>query len=482
MSSRGPYRTGSADPQRGLFESPSRTGALTVSLYVARVNGVLKTALPETWVRGEIGDWKVWGSSGHAYFTLKDHSATLNGMMWADDVRRLRFRVEPGMEVLALGKSSIYAQSGKFSFVVSALEPAGIGALLLAFEQLKARLAKEGLFDASKKRTLPLLPRTIGVVTSRSGAALRDILKVLGTRFGGVHVILYPVLVQGAQAPEEITRAVTAFSRSGRADVVLIARGGGSKEDLAAFNDEGVVRAVANCRVPTISAVGHEIDITLTDLAADVRAATPSQAAELVLSRRDELVKTVDRFQKDLAGSLASKLSEARTQLLAVSAEPAFSGFPGRAAAARQALEINARAVLGAVRGIPAVLSEQLARSRAVLENWVARAAFPLRRQWVERDLERLNGGMSRKLTRSGDVLAGLAGQLSALDPLRILARGYSVVYPEGERIPIRDAAEVQPGERVRIVLARGELAATVSARKVEEDVNKSEAPEKPDV
>ena len=249
------------------------------------------------WVRGEVSGFRGPAASGHCFFSLKDESggATLRVKVFASDYRRIPFTLEEGLLVLARGTPDVYPERGELSLRIVEIQPSGIGALQLAFEQLKARLAAEGLFDPAKKRPLPLLPRRIGVVTSRHGAALRDILKVLDARFPNAHVTLYPASVQGAAAPGEIVRALRAFSRvPGAADVVIVARGGGSKEDLAAFNDEAVVRAVAASRVPVVSAVGHEMDVTLTDLAADVRAATPSQAAELVVER-------LDRFEERLA-------------------------------------------------------------------------------------------------------------------------------------------------------------------------------------
>ena len=260
-----------AGPELPFGDGTPEAKAIPVSLFVAKLNGVLRASLPDAWVKGEIGEWRIW-SSGHAYFSLKDASAALPAVMWASDVARVPFRPEEGMEVLARGRPDVYPRSGKLSFVVSEIQPVGAGALQLALEQLRARLAAEGLFDPARKKRLPLLPRRIGVVTSRHGAAVRDVLKVLSARFPNAHVTVWPVAVQGPAAPVEIARALDGFSRLGAADVVIVARGGGSRDDLSAFNDEKVVRAVAACRVPTISAVGHEIDVTLTDLAADLRA------------------------------------------------------------------------------------------------------------------------------------------------------------------------------------------------------------------
>src|SRR5512141_651477 len=227
--------------QPDLFGDPS-SSAIGVTELVARMNGALRGALPDVWVKAEVTEWRVW-SSGHAYFSLKDERACVSAMMWSADLARVGFRPDSGLSVLARGRPDVYAPKGKLSFVVTELVPAGAGALQIAFEQLRARLAAEGLFAPERKRPLPSLPRCIGVVTSRHGAAVRDVLKVLGRRFPNAHVTIYPVAVQGRSAPEEIANALAAFSRVTLADVVILARGGGSKEDLAAYNDERVVRA-----------------------------------------------------------------------------------------------------------------------------------------------------------------------------------------------------------------------------------------------
>lgn len=442
--------------------------ALTVSLLVARLNGVLRAALPEAWVKGEIGEWRVW-ASGHAYFTLKDASAALPAVMWSSDVARIPFRPEEGLEVLARGRPDVYPRNGKLSFVVAEIRPVGAGALQLALEQLRVRLAAEGLFDPARRRKLPLLPRRIGVVTSRHGAAVRDVLKVLSARFPNAHVTVWPVAVQGASAPEEISRAVEGFSRLGAADVVIVARGGGSRDDLSAFNDERVVRAVASSRVPTISAVGHEIDVTLTDLVADLRAATPSQAAELVVARRDDLEARVRGVSRELARTLQGRLLAAHADASRLVTAPALAGVPARAAALSARASAASRELLSAVRRLPAAFRERLLRAEGAVAAWPARAAIPLglarAREAEQAAAERLG----RKLGASRERLGAVAASLSALDPLRVLARGYSVTYRDGVPAPLTDAAGVSPGDALRIVLFRGALRATVTEASEEE-------------
>lgn len=435
--------------------------ALTVSAFVARINGTLRGSLPDTWVRGEVGEWKVW-SSGHAYFSLKDDGACLNAMMWADEVGRLPFRVESGMELLARGRPDVYARSGKLSFVVSELQPVGLGALQLAFEQLKARLAAEGLFELARKRVLPLLPRRIGVVTSRSGAAVRDILKVLSSRFPNAHVTIYPVAVQGAGAPLEIAHAVQAFSRTRSVDVVIVARGGGSKEDLHAFNDERVVRAVSGSVIPTISAVGHEIDITLTDLAADVRAATPSQAAELVVARRDEFDGLLSRRSRELLNLMRLRLGAARTELMSLSGSRGLGDVPARVRTAQVAALTLRRELLASMRNVPALLNERLAHADRELRSWPARASLSFQQKRLQQELRTLSDRMASRLAWAREQAGLSSGQLGALDPLRVLARGYAVAYREKDGKPVVDSASVAVDELLRIRVARGELRARV--------------------
>lgn len=467
--------------------------ALTVSAFVARVNSALRAALPDSWVRGEVGEWRVW-PSGHAYFTLKDESSTLNAVMWAGEVRGLRFSVAPGLAVLARGRADVYGRTGKLSFVVSELQPDGLGALQLALEQLKARLAAEGLFDPARKRPLPALPRRIGVVSSPRGAAFRDILKVLSARFPGAHVVLWPAAVQGESAVADVVRAVEGFSRTRAVDVVIVARGGGSREDLAAFDDERVVRAVAASAVPTISAVGHEVDVTLVDLAADVRAATPSQAAELVVARRDELSAAAQRAERAVVAGLRSRLSDARATLLALEGEEALAGFPARARAGGERAAALSRALVSAVRGLPARFRESFLEAEGALLGWPARAALPLRAQALARDERALRDRTAARVLAAGEALEAAAGRLHALSPLRVLARGYAVAYREAESVakPLLDAGGLAAGDAIAVRLARGTFGAKVTwtapggtplAGPGEgKDVEQGEAPEEPDV
>jgi exodeoxyribonuclease VII large subunit len=457
-----------AESQLSLGDRGPDATAMTVSQLVERLNGILKGGIPDVWVKGEIADLRRPGS-GHLYFSLKDERAAIACVMWRSTAVRLPFEAEEGLLVLARGTPDVYAPSGKLSLVVSEIQPSGIGALQLAFEQLRARLAAEGLFDAAKKRPLPLLPRRIGVVTSRHGAALRDILKVLDARFPNAHVTLYPASVQGAAAPGEIVRALGAFSRvAGSADVVIVARGGGSKEDLAAFNDESVVRAVAASRVPVVSAVGHEIDVTLTDLAADVRAATPSQAAEIVVERLDRFEERLARGERDLKISLKGRMERAARGLERLASAPAFAGFPAAVSEGRLESRAAAAALLSSFRRIPSSLLSRVARLEQSVAAWADRAAFPLLLGRVAGERRAAADRMAARLASANEKLGVAAGRLEALSPLRVLARGYAIVTKEGETAPVTDAAALADGDAVRVRLARGRAVARILSTETE--------------
>jgi exodeoxyribonuclease VII large subunit len=457
-----------AETQLSLGDAGPDATAMTVSQLVERLNGVLKGGIPDVWVKGEIADLRRPGS-GHLYFALKDERAAIACVMWRSTAVRLPFEAEEGLLVLARGYPDVYAPSGKLSLVVSEIQPSGVGALQLAFEQLKSRLAAEGLFDTAKKRPLPLLPRRIGVVTSRHGAALRDILKVLHARFPNAHVTLYPASVQGVAAPGEIVRAVRAFSRvKDSADVVIVARGGGSKEDLAAFNDESVVRAVAASKVPVVSAVGHEIDVTLTDLAADVRAATPSQAAEIVVERLDRFEERLARGARDLKISLKGKIDRAAHRFARLATAPSFAGFPAAVSEGRLESRAAAAALVSSFRRVPSSLLSRVARLEQSVGAWADRAAFPFLRDRVAGERRAAADRMAAHVASANEKLGVAVGRLEALSPLRVLARGYAIVNKEGEKAPVTNAADLAPGDDVRLQLARGRAAARILSTETE--------------
>lgn len=405
------------------------------------------------WVRGEISNFKAH-TSGHCYFTLKDGSSQIRAVLFAGRARGLRFRPANGMRVLVSGYVSVYERDGSYQLYVQYMEPDGKGALAEAFEQLKAKLAAEGLFAKARKRPLPLLPQRVGLVTSASGAALRDLITVARRRFPNIHLLLSPAQVQGAGAAESLVAALERVAP--QVDVVIIGRGGGSLEDLWAFNDEGLARAIAACPVPVVSAVGHETDFTIADFVADVRAATPSNAAELVIPNKAELRFAVNNYQERLEQGLRGLLERDRQRLLGLTQRPAFRRPQDRINQARQRLDdlcsrpalaqpkakVNeARQRLLALAGRPALAQPQEHIERLALRVVEAK--------------HRLAGAMRLRHGAKATGLAAQAGRLDALSPLKVLARGYAVVQHQDGRV-VRRAAELRPGERVKLIVHEG--------------------------
>lgn len=425
-----------------MRDDPDRGDVLSVGELTRRVRGLLEGAYPSVWVEGEISNYTAHGS-GHWYFTLKDADASLSCAMFRGHNRRVRFDPEHGMAVRCQGRISVYPPRGNYQLIVERMEPQGQGALQIAFEQLRRKLEAEGLFAAQRKRPLPSLPVRIGIVTSPTGAALRDMLRVLGERFEPLEVLLAPARVQGHGAAAEISAALDLLDRDGHAQVVLCGRGGGSLEDLWAFNEEQVARAIARCSIPVISAVGHEVDVTIADLVADVRAATPSNAAEIAVPVRAEL----DALRRDLDGRLM-----AAWYRTAQREQERLGSLRARLIDPRRHLQIQAQ-------------------RRDELEARLARAG----RQRVERVRGRVDEAAGR-LVRAGrhrvQIVAGSLGavtaRLDALSPLAVLGRGYAIAF-DGERV-VRDAAAMAPGDALRLRLHRGALSCTVDAIHAEED------------
>ena len=417
------------------------------------------------WVEGELAGLKL-APSGHAYFQLKDEreDALLDCVMYKFYAARARRFLSEGARVQLSGRATIYAARGRLQFVAEALRPAGRGALLEALEQLKQRLAAEGLFDPARKRPLPADPRVVGVVTSRSGAALHDIVSVAFRR-ANVTVVLAAALVQGEDAPRSLVRALDKLDRYPGLDVVILGRGGGSGEDLMAFNDERVVRRVASMQVPVVSAVGHEVDISLTDFAADVRAATPSQAAELVVPDRRSRVRALDDQMRHLGRAMHTRLLEAQAQADRLRTK---IGDPRFYLAEKQQLLDEAR--LDLERG----LVRRIRDRRQVLERLHRRvllqhpaAVISRTRAAIAPMSARLSGAMRVRLGGARASLGERATQIEALSPLAVLGRGYAIAADLAGRV-VTDAASLSDGERITLRLQHGGLLAVVEQRRVE--------------
>lgn len=372
-------------------------------------------------VRGEISNYKVH-PSGHHYFTLKDAEASLKCVMFRGNAARLKFRPENGMQVIAIGRISVYPRDGAYQLYCNALTLDGLGDLYMAFEQLKTKLAAQGLFDPAHKKPIPKFPKVIGIVTSSAGAAVHDMLRILRKRYPLTKVRLFPVRVQGVEAPAEIAAAIRYANHHNLADLLIVGRGGGSIEDLWAFNDELVAHAIFDSQIPVISAVGHEPDVTISDFVADLRAATPSNAAELAVPDQDALRQSLDSDLSAISTALLRQLKNARRQLEMLSASPALQG--------------------------PAVYFHQRRKDVQLLRN-------------------RLLAAQSNMISRERQHFVTATAKLDAMSPLKVLSRGYAMTQNESREV-VRSVKQVSAGERVNVRLSDGCLLATVTH--IEED------------
>lgn len=433
----------------------SHSPILSVSALTRAIKQQLENRFVDVWVEGEASNLRT-PSSGHLYFTLKDESAQLRAVLFRSSGRSVKFLPKEGQQVLCHGRVTIYEPRGEYQIVVDSIEPRGIGALQAAFEQLKERLQKEGLFDPSRKKPLPVLPRRIGIVTSRTGAAIRDILKVLSGPWANLEIVINPVPVQGEGAAEAIASAIDELNERGPFDLLIVGRGGGSLEDLWAFNEEVVARAIFRSRIPVISAVGHEVDYTISDFVADLRAPTPTAAAEMVIRARREW-RDRNEFQRvRLNGGMRHGLEMARSRL---------NVFQRSLRDPRKAMEASLFRLdeleVRIHRGLVNTLRHQAQRLRHARESLRHRSP-------VER-LHRL-GTQTQELTKRFELQAGfylrqkrnrLESLLTALDglsPLAILSRGYSITRKLPELRLIKNAQEVDPGMRVQVRLHQGAL------------------------
>jgi exodeoxyribonuclease VII large subunit len=434
----------------------------SVTELTVRVRDLLEEQFAEIWVEGELSGCRLW-NTGHLYFTLKDGASQIKAVIFRSALRYLKFKPVDGLRVVARGRVSVYEPKGEYQLVCEHLEPHGLGALQLAFEQLKKKLQSEGLFDAARKRALPALPRKIGIVTSLDGAAIRDIINVLRRRYANAHLVICPARVQGEDAAPEVARALRQIARVPGVDVVIVGRGGGSIEDLWAFNEEIVARAIARVPVPVISAVGHETDVTIADFVADVRAPTPSAAAELVVSAKDEFCGRIDRLEGRLRAAARSRVQGLSRRVHMVDSRPAFAGFRGRVAMrGRHAAELS-HALARVVRaGLAARERRRLQLERQLSTYDAGRRLASIRTRLVA-SRGRLETAVRRRQHRAAAQLGNVAGRLDTLSPLAVLGRGYAVAWNADRTRVVRDAASVAPGDTIHVTLSRGEIDAKVT-------------------
>jgi exodeoxyribonuclease VII large subunit len=405
----------------------SRRQVLTVAQLTAQIKGSLEADFPGVWVAGEMSNFSR-PSSGHCYFTLKDDQAQIKAVMWRGTAARLKFDVHDGLEVVCFGALDVYAPRGSYQLVVSKLEPRGVGALELALRKLKEKLQAEGLFDVRRKRPLPKFPRRVAFVTSPTGAAVRDFLEVVRRRWRGADILVVPTRVQGEGAAAEIAAAIEYANRIPlEIDVLIVGRGGGSLEDLWCFNEEILLRAVAASRIPTVSAVGHEIDVTLCDFVADVRALTPSEAAELVVPQFEAIGQLLEEYRRRMHASLLNRVTVARRRLAQLSERRMF---------------------------------------RRPHDLWRDRS------QRLDELWQRAGRAAKNRLERERGRLQAVAGKLHSLSPLEVLGRGYSVTVRDDDGGLVTDTSHVTPGDRLKTRVARAEIISRV------ETVRETEPPQ----
>jgi exodeoxyribonuclease VII large subunit len=480
-----------------------------VSELNLRICDLLENEFRDLWVEGEVSNFRA-AQSGHLYFTLKDEKSQIRCVCFRDQVRGLKFRPEDGLHVTVRGSVSVYEPRGEYQVYVSHIEPVGLGALQLAFEQRKKTLAAEGLFDADRKKPLPALPRRIGIVSSPQGAAIRDILRVLRRRFPNLHVVLYPVKVQGEGAAEEIVRAIRHFNRGVIVDVMIVARGGGSFEDLWAFNEEIVVRAIAASEIPIITGIGHETDTTIADFAADMRAPTPSAAAEIVVRTRAEFEKHIRDCSRQLVHQMRYLFLEKRHWLRDLAMHRAFrrpedlvrrsrqrlddmnaalgTGLRGRLDVARQRMKMaSARMGLFDLRGRVGMLRVRVERRSGELSATLERAVTRKRRRYasvqvriasldlrarvsqlrrrLERDASEFSAHARRYLVATRRKCEAATVRLEERSPFQLLERGYAIAYDPNGHV-LRSVEQVVAGDEIAVRLARGEIGATVRTKR----------------
>ncbi len=497
--------------QASLFDLMPQRRVWKVSELTECLAELLERAFRDIWIEGEVSNYRP-AQSGHLYFTLKDSTAQIRCVCFRDQARTLKFRPEDGLHITVRGSLGVYEVRGEYQVYVTHIEPVGLGALQLAFEQLKKKLQEEGLFDESRKKPLPVLPRCIGVVTSPAGAAIRDILRVLKRRFANVHVQLYPVKVQGEGAAGEIVAGLRYFNRAKFADVVILARGGGSLEDLWAFNEETVARAIAASAVPVISGVGHETDFTIADFVADLRAPTPSAAAEIVVRSRQEFDRHIADHQRNLVQQMRYLLSQRRHRVRDLQSHRGFRQMDLLVRRRRQQLDELGSSLAVILRRRLAASRQRTTRAGARIASFDLRARATVLRRRIHQQQEALRAALERVATRKQRRFAAVEIRFAALDlrarvgklrraldersrnlraqidraliarrrkveaaalqleersPFQLLQRGYAIAYDSSGKV-LRSPDQVALGDDISIRLAQGALDAEVRGKRSE--------------
>jgi exodeoxyribonuclease VII large subunit len=447
--------------QLGFRFAPPERRVWTVRALVTAVRTHVEREYTDAWVEGEISNFRA-PDSGHLYFTLKDGNAQIRVVMFSSKARLLRFRPADGMQVVVRGRVTIYEDRGELQIAAEYLEPKGAGGLQIAFEQLKAKLDAEGLFAAERKKAIPTLPSRIGIVTSPQAAALRDILKILRRRHHSVNVVIYPAQVQGDAAAFEVATGVRYFNQSRSVEVIIVGRGGGSAEDLAAFNDEGLARTVAASEIPVISAIGHETDFTIVDFVADLRAPTPSAAAELVIRSRIEIEGQAEAARERLVRAMERRLLEARHALTERAQHGAFARMMDLIRQRQQRVDDLTYRLEREERLTLEKLRRRWESFAAAVRHYDARRVLAGMRRELEVESAALVGGMRNLLLQHKVRAERMTTALEALSPLAILERGYALVF-DGAGQLVKEASQVKAGDEISARVARGEIRAVVN-------------------
>lgn len=444
-----------------------RTAALpnqkiySVTELNAEFRFLMESTYPSVWVEGEISNFTL-ATSGHFYFSLKDNTAQLKSVMWKSAHRFMRWRPKNGMKVLVHGKVTVYEPRGEYQIDVIQIVPHGKGDLFAAFEQLKEKLQTEGLFDPKRKRPIPMVPKKIGIVTSRQGAVIRDILNVLNRRYVNMHVLLYPAKVQGEEAAPEIVQGIKVLNRFRDIDVLIVARGGGSLEDLWPFNEEMVARAIVASRIPVISAVGHETDTTIADFVADLRAPTPSAAAELVVAKKEELAERLVNCSKRISSDVRTRILSMQHKTQNLAQHRVLSGIPHKVKTLQQRVDDCEHRLRTGLTRYDQIVTKRFLVAGQKLSASQLRHLIEVKRSNLSKVLTDMKNVLEKRNHLRKNALSRCAGKLDSLSPLAVLERGYSITMHEDGEI-LKYSSQTAPGKNVRVRLHRGRLICRVT-------------------
>jgi exodeoxyribonuclease VII large subunit len=441
-----------------------------VSELAAELRSEVERVFSDLWIEGEISDLRP-AASGHIYFTLKDESAQLSVVLFRSQARLLRFRPEDGLHILLRGRLSVYEQRGQMQIVAEHLEPMGAGSLQLAFEQVKRQLQREGLFDSERKRPLPSFPRCVGIVTSPSGAVIRDFVNIVNRRHAALQILVYPALVQGESAAAEVAAGIAWFNQTREVDVIVLARGGGSLEDFAPFNSEFLGRAIAASELPVVSAIGHETDFTIADFAADLRAPTPSAAAELITAAQHKVEEHLEQLSQRLYRATRYALMQARERFVSISAPAAFARMRDNLNLRQQRIDELSFRMESAWRRQYQLTTQRLQHVTASVLRHDISSRLMLVRQRLDTITARMLRAQTTLAVGSRSRLDALERQLVTLSPLGVLNRGYALVYDESGAL-VRDAAATRSNQRLTTRLAHGSIESRVIKAITEQEKN----------